>query len=179
MKPINKNTLGIILIGVCAMLAILIIFGVSRSAHAADQEPELYRVRHDCFIEFNYGGNLYRFDHSFEKAEETGRKIQYVSDLFAELVLTLEDLARAAEKKVYDLQVWIQGMKQLPAPEQATIPGCFQVLGFSEEPININEIKERFKALVKTAHPDVGGQEEWFTMLKQARDEAIRIIEVK
>lgn len=132
--------------------------------------------RNDCYIEFYYKCGLYRFEHSLEKAKETGRKIQYVSDLFAELVLTLEDLARAVKRRTYDLQVWIQGMKQLPPP--VTIPDCIRALGFEEVPASVEDVKARFKSLAKKAHPDGGGTQERFIALQQAADQAIKYMEV-
>ena len=48
--------------------------------------------RWSCFVEFRYKGELYRFDHSVEKAKARGIDIRYGSDAFAQVVLALEDL---------------------------------------------------------------------------------------
>ena len=50
--------------------------------------------RNECFIEFNYKNQYYRFEHSLHKAAEHKQNIHYSSDLFAQLVKTLEDIAR-------------------------------------------------------------------------------------
>ncbi len=53
----------------------------------------------------------YRFEHSLHKAAEHKQNIHYSSDLFAQLVKTLEDIARMVERGIYDLSTWIEGMK--------------------------------------------------------------------
>lgn len=78
----------------------------SRKIYSGDYEAKLARVmerlgaesynydwtRAACFIEFIYHGQLYRFEHSVEKAKTHGQNIVHVSDLFAQLVMTLEDV---------------------------------------------------------------------------------------
>ena len=97
----------------------------SRKIYSGDYEAKLARVmerlgaesynydwtRAACFIEFIYHGQLYRFEHSVEKAKTHGQNIVHVSDLFAQLVMTLEDIARMTERGIYELQSWIEGMK--------------------------------------------------------------------
>lgn len=77
----------------------------SRKIYSGDYEAKLARVmerlgaesynydwtRAACFIEFIYHGQLYRFEHSVEKAKTHGQNIVHVSDLFAQLVMTLEE----------------------------------------------------------------------------------------
>ena len=48
--------------------------------------------RNECFIEFTYKNQYYRFEHSLHKAAEHKQNIHYSSDLFAQLVKTLEIL---------------------------------------------------------------------------------------
>ena len=43
-------------------------------------------------------------------------KMAYGSDCFAQIVLSLEDLARMAERGIYELQTWLSGMQYLPPP---------------------------------------------------------------
>lgn len=126
--------------------------------------------RHGAWIEFFYKGQLYRFDHSVEKAKERGFNLTYGSDVFAQLVITLEDLARMAERGIYELQTWISGMKFLPPP--VILPECFKALGFTEIPSDVAEINVRFKTLAKQVHPDMGGDEESFIVLQNAAKEA-------
>lgn len=102
-------------------------------------------TRNDCCIEFYYKGG------------------------------TLEDLARAVKRRTYDLQIWIQGMKQLPPP--VTIPDYIRALGFEEVPASVEDVKARFKSLAKKAHPDGGGTQERFIALQQAADQAIKYVE--
>ena len=129
--------------------------------------------RSGCFIEFTYCNQLYRFEHSLEKAKLRDLKLVYVSDLFAQLVITLEDIARMSERGIYELSSWIEGMKALP-PQQ-DIPPCFIALGFNYIP-SMDELKKAYKELVKISHPDCGGNSEIFKRYKSAYDEAKQIL---
>lgn len=88
----------------------------------------------------------------------------HVSDLFAQLVMTLEDIARMTERGIYELQSWIEGMKALPAP-RAAVPPCFQAMGFTDIPESEEEIKTQYKRMAKVMHPDAGGSAAAFDAL--------------
>lgn len=133
-------------------------------------------TRQDCFIEFTYYGQTYRFEHSLSKAEATGQHIVYVSDLFAQLVMTLEDIARMSERGIYQLTTWIEGMKALP--QAKTVPQCFTALGFTEMPETEEQIKARYRRMAKVMHPDTGGNEEAFNILKNNYSECLKKWEV-
>ncbi len=60
-------------------------------------------TRRECWIEFWYRGQLYKFVHSVANAQAHGIDIQHGSDVFAQVVLSLEDLARMVERGIYDL----------------------------------------------------------------------------
>lgn len=128
-----------------------------------------------AWIEFFYKGQLYRFDHSLEKAKARGINMRYGSDVFAQLVLALEDLARMAERGIYELQTWLAGMKYLPPP--VVVPECIKALGFVEIPASTEEVQARFKTLAKQVHPDVGGSEEAFIKLQEDTRQAIAFVE--
>lgn len=125
--------------------------------------------RFSCWVEFWYKGQLYRFEHSIENAKQHGSDVRYGSDVFAQVVLTLEDIARMTERGIYELQTWVAGLKALPKPKD--IPECFKVLGFTEIP-QASELKTRYRTIVKTAHPDVGGEANYFMAVQAAYDEA-------
>lgn len=126
--------------------------------------------RTETYVEFCYKGQWYHFENNFEKSakayEKTRKKISYVSDLFAQIVLALESLARLTEQGLYELSYWIEGMKMLPPA--SSVPACFAVLGFDHIPNTDEELKQRFRQLVKVAHPDGGGSEEQFQVLKRS-----------
>lgn len=130
--------------------------------------------RHMAWVEFRLKGQLYRFDHSVEKATARGFKLTYGSDVFAQLVISLEDLARMAERGIYELQTWLAGMKFLPPPVE--IPACLRALGFEEIPADAEEVKARFKTLAKQMHPDAGGSSEGFVRLQENAKKAIEIV---
>jgi hypothetical protein len=125
-------------------------------------------------VELFYKGQQYRFEHSIENAKKHGQEVRYGSDVFAQVVLSLEDIARMTERGIYELQTWIAGMKALPPPKN--IPECFKLLGFSDIP-DADSLKDRWKQLAKTSHPDTGGNAEYFNQVKQAYDKAFEFLE--
>ncbi len=131
-------------------------------------------TRQSCFIEFTYRGQTYRFEHSLEKAKAAGQPIGLVSDCFAQLVMSLEDIARMTERGIYELSSWIEGMRALPAPKE--IEPCFAALGFDETPQSAEEIKKRFQRLAKVMHPDAGGTEAEFCALRSNYERAVQLI---
>jgi hypothetical protein len=156
-----------------------------RYASADEYEKKLHRVmrrlgvkkyewnwdRWGAYVQFEYKGELYRFEHSVAKAQARGLKLQYGSDAFAQIVLSLEDLARMVERGIYDLSVWAAGLKMLPPA--VDLPDCFRYLGFKQMPKTVDEVKERYRELAKIMHPDTGGSEEEFEKLQKAKEEAI------
>lgn len=125
--------------------------------------------RFSCWVEFFYKNQLYRFEHSVENAKEHGVKVKYGSDIFAQLVLTLEDIARMTERGIYELQTWVAGLKALPKPKE--IPNCYRILGFTDIP-TYEELKKRYRTLAKASHPDNGGKEQDFIKINSAFKEA-------
>ena len=129
------------------------------------------RDRYGAWITFRYKGQLYRFEQTVNRAQANGqRKIVEGTDCFAQLVLSLEDLARMVERGIYDLSTWIAGMKALP--EARTVPECLQVLGFDQLPASAEDVKIRYRQLAKTAHPDQGGNAQWFQRITEAAQAA-------
>lgn len=158
-------------------------------AEAASYESKLEKVmvrlgvekynynwdRWSCWVEFMYKGQVYRFEHSIENAKAHGSEVKYGSDVFAQVVLSLEDIARMTERGIYELQVWVAGMKALPKPRD--IPDCIKLLGFDRMPESAEEVKQRFRAIAKSAHPDAGGNADYFNTVKAAYDTAMKLIE--
>lgn len=131
--------------------------------------------RFSCWVEFSYKGQIYRFSHSLENAKAHGQTVRYGSDVFAQVVLALEDLARMVERGIYDLSTWVAGMKYLPPATE--IPDCFRVLGYDQIPADVEDVGRRFKRLAKSAHPDAGGSEEQFVTLNAAYEAATKYFE--
>lgn len=128
-------------------------------------------TRRSCFVEFWLDGQYYRFDHSIENAKAHGQNVVYGSDVFAQVVLALEDIARITERGIYELQTWISGLKSLPpAP---SLDSCFVALGFSQKPENIDDVKSAYKRLAKVVHPDCGGSEDSFRVLSENYEKCI------
>ena len=125
--------------------------------------------RYSCWVEFWYEGHPYKFEHSIENARKHDSSIKYGSDAFAQVVLTLEDIARMTERGIYKLSTWIAGIKALPTPKE--IPDCFKVLGFDNVP-TLQELKTRYRIISKSAHPDVGGDAAYFISVQNAYEVA-------
>jgi hypothetical protein len=128
--------------------------------------------RWSCYVEFRYKDELYRFDHSVEKAKSRGISLRYGSDAFAQIVLALEDLARMVERGIYELSTWVAGMKYLPPPIE--IPSFFRFMGFEQIPAGQEDVKERYRQLVKQMHPDVGGNPDDFKKLGEVSEKALQ-----
>lgn len=127
--------------------------------------------RRECWVEFTYKGGRYRFAHSLENAAAHGVTLKFGSDAFAQVVLSLEDLARMVERGIYDLSTWVAGMKLLPEPEK--LETCFVALGFSRRPESAEEVREKYRRLSKAVHPDTGGDAEAFQALTENYEKAM------
>lgn len=127
--------------------------------------------RHGGWVQFKLKGEIYQFDHSVAKAKAHGVKLQYGSDAFAQIVLALEDLARLSERGIYDLQVWVSGIKYLPPPKP--LPWWAPVLGMDKTPTDEAEIKAAYRERAKVKHPDAGGSQAEFIELGRAQNEAL------
>ena len=121
--------------------------------------------RFSCWVQFTYKGQPYRFEHSVENAQAHGVNIRYGSDVFAQVVLSLEDLARMVERGIYDLSTGAAGMKYLPAWDK--LEPCFVGLGFVERPASADEVKAQYRRMAKGMHPDGGGSEAAFCALEE------------
>lgn len=126
--------------------------------------------RFGAFVEFSRKGQFYRMEQTVVRAAGRGVKLKDGADCLAQLVLTLEDLARMAERGIYDLEVWVAGLLALPAG--AAVPGCFLALGLDRIPATIDEVHTAWKAVVKRAHPDGGGTAEGFRAAQLAYQQA-------
>lgn len=131
--------------------------------------------RFGCWVEFRYRSELYRFDHSIEKAKARGVELRYGSDAFAQVVLALEDLARMVERGIYELSTWVAGMKYLP--QSVEIPSFFRFMGFESIPSGQEDVKERYRHLAKKMHPDAGGSQEDFILLTEVTEKAMKYFE--
>lgn len=134
--------------------------------------------RFSCWVSFVYKGQPYKFEHSVENAKAHGVNIRYGSDVFAQVVLSLEDLARMVERGIYELSTWVAGMKYLPA-ETIKIESCFASLGFVVMPQTAEEVKAQYRKMAKVMHPDGGGSEAAFMALEQSYRQCLEIMEGK
>lgn len=131
--------------------------------------------RHGAQIWFTYKDRPYTF--SLTVAEASARKVKEArsgSDCFAVLVLTLEDLARMAQRGVYDLSTWLAGLEALPAPR--VVAPAFAALGFDKEP-TADELRARYRELAMKYHPDsAGGSHEAFVALREHFEAGLALV---
>lgn len=123
--------------------------------------------RRECFVEFVCNGRLFKFQHSLDSDYARKENITYVSDLFAQVVLTLEDLARASERGLYDFSEIISGLPSLPE-NVAHLEPCFIAMGFSRRPESEEEVKQYFHRQAIIVHPDGknGDRDAWEMLQK-------------
>jgi len=131
-------------------------------------------TRHTAYVQFFYKNQWYRFDHSVEKVNTSKKMVlTYGTDVFAQIVLALEDLARMVERGIYDLDIWVSGMRYLPQKEQ--LPSCFVKMGYAldaEKPSR-EDLESRYRSMLKKVHPDNGGTTEEFIKLQNTMEECL------
>lgn len=127
--------------------------------------------RWGCYVDFRYKGELYKFEHSAEKARSRGVILRNGSESFIEVVLTFEDLATIVERGIYGLETWVRGIKYLPS--LVDVPGYFKILGFAEIPGGAEEIRQRYENLTGQLPPDGREREEKVQQLKDAAEQAL------
>ncbi|MGM0877453.1 MAG: hypothetical protein ACQEWV_22640 [Bacillota bacterium] len=104
--------------------------------------------RSSCFIEFHYQENLYRIEHSVQKAKEKGITVlRNGLDCLSELVQSLEDLCQIIERGTYKLETWISGMKQSSSAKAI--------------PEFLEEVHIRYKSFGKQKHSEYNRNEEF------------------
>jgi hypothetical protein len=132
--------------------------------------------RHGGWVKFSYKGTWYIFEHTVEKAREAGENLTFGSDAFAQIILTLEDLARAAERKIYDFSDFLKSEKFKLLPPVVEIPSFLRYMGFNEIPKSAEEVKQKYREMSKLMHPDAGGNAEDFQKLNEAYDKALAYV---
>lgn len=119
--------------------------------------------RRGCWVQMVYAGRAYRFENSVDKSAESGR-LSNVTDLFAQIVLALEGLARAIENGIFTLDMLMAGVPALSSA--ADIPDCFKAMGFERLPEDADAVKAKYREFAKSAHPDAGGDAAAFLALQ-------------
>lgn len=132
------------------------------------------RDRASCYVQMVYHGSAYRFENDTDKSAESGRNLRYTSDLFAEIVYSLEGLARAVERGIFTLDMLLAGVPALPAAEP--LEPCFAALGFTRRPERAEEVTSAYHRLAPEAHPDTGGSAEKFRELRENYRKAMEIM---
>lgn len=119
----------------------------------------------EVFVEMRYGGSTYRFENSSAKSAACGRDLVYKSDLFGEIVYSLEGLARAVEKGIFTLDMLLEGVPALPSGKP--LEPWAAALGFTQMPEDLEAVKARYHRMATVLHPDsgTGGDADGFSNL--------------
>jgi hypothetical protein len=128
------------------------------------------------WVKFSYKGTWYIFEHTVQKAKEAGENLTFGSDAFAQIILTLEDLARAAERKIYDFSDFLKSEKFKLLSPAVEIPSFLKFMGFNEMPKSEDEIKQKYREMSKLMHPNAGGDPEDFIKLSEAYEKSLAYI---
>lgn len=125
-----------------------------------------------CYVEMVYNGRVYRFENDIQKSAKYGCNRTCASDLFADVVYTLEGLARSVERGILELDMLMAGIPSLPPAVK--VEPCLQVLGFDYTPSTFQEVKQRYWLLAQESHPDKTGSDnsERFQEIQTAYEQA-------
>jgi hypothetical protein len=127
--------------------------------------------RESAYVRFEHQGQWYSFEQSKEKSHAHDGKLELGSDCYAQIVLTLEALARATENGLYKIGAFLgDELKMLPPAVE--VPACFVRLGFTEMPESEAAVDEKFRRLTRVVHPDSGGDDKEMKALIEAREQA-------
>lgn len=109
--------------------------------HAGDSSGD-YTVK----ISFKYKEQKYVFEYSRKRAEYYGYRYPQDKDVMIAVILAISDLAKIADRGVFDFGKLAEGFKELPL---ITVPSWAKFMGFQTQPRNIQEVRSRYNELVK------------------------------
>lgn len=127
--------------------------------------------RWGCYVDFRYKGELYRIEHSVEKARSRGVELRSGSESFIEVVRTLEDLSEIIDRGIYGLETWLRGIRSLPGSFE--VPQYFKILGFAEIPEGPEDVRQRYQTLTSQLPSDGKEKDVKLEQLKNAAEDAL------
>ena len=134
----------------------------------------VHTSKSEVLVEFTLGGEKHEFHHTIEKARAHGFNYAFGFQILAQVVYTLEDLARASERGIYSFATFSQGLLALPHIE---LPSFIKEMGFQTMPSNAGQVTAKYRDLCKILHPDNGGSPSDFLRLQQNYEKAVKFIE--
>ena len=132
----------------------------------------------NAFINFKHGYSWYQLDHTIEKAKKSNAGITSGTDLFAELVLTLEELYHINERNIISFKKLFEPF-ELKAGT-VDLPECFIKLGFDGRYLPLKKnIDYKYNELAKVLDPSKTqfGDEEKFLELVKTKQECYDYLE--
>lgn len=125
-------------------------------------------------ITFRYKDEPYKFVYSKGMAQAKGYSISANKDVAIANINAINDLAKIADRGIYDFGKMIQGFKALTLIE---VPSWASFMGFNSMPRNIVEVRTRYNELVKdTMNPERNPTD--FKLLQQHWESARKFFKV-
>ena len=131
-----------------------------------------------AFINFKIGYKWYQINHTLKNARINNPKIVSGSDVFAELVLTMEDLMHISDRNICDFKDWMAPFELKAGSIE--LPECFAKLGFDGRYMpSKKNVDFKFSELAKVLDPDKNafGDKEKFDELLDIRQKCYDFIE--
>lgn len=147
---------------------------VMKRLNVPESDWEVHTSRSEVLVEFTLGGEKHEFHHTIEKARAHGFDYAFGYQILAQVVYTLEDLARASERGIYSFATLTQGLIALPHIE---LPVFIKEMGFQTMPMNASQVTAKYKDLCKVFHPDNGGSPTDFMRLQGNYEKALKFLE--
>ncbi len=142
---------------------------------------EKYRFQYTdetAFINFRIGYTWYQINHTLEKAKINSPSISSGADVFAELVLTMEDLSHISDRNIADFKVWMAPFELKAGSVE--LPECFAKLGFDGryKPSKKN-VDYKYNELAKVLDPDKNtfGDKDKFEELNKMKAECYAFLD--
>lgn len=142
-------------------------------------EKYKYQYTEDkAFINFKIGFSWYQINHTLKNAKINNPGITNGSDVFAELVLTMEDLLHISERNICDFKTWIAPFELKAGSIE--LPECFKKLGFDGRYMpSKKNVDYKFNDLAKVLDPSKNafGDAQKFEELLKMKEECYKFIE--
>lgn len=136
-----------------------------------------YKYGNDfAFVNFNIDKSWYQINHSTKNADKNTKSLAG-SDMFAEIVLSIEELSHLQDRGICSFQD-IVSVFELKAGA-VKLPDCFKKLGFDGRYMpSKKHVDYKYNDLAKVLHPDSAfGDMEKFNELNTAKEECYKFLE--
>ena len=124
------------------------------------------RTDYSAWVSFQYKDQRYRFELTNARLNYFRMTVNSSKDILGMLAFGISDLARLAERGIFDFGRLVESYKSL---EFIEVPSWASFMRFDSRPRNMAEVEARYKELVKGAMRPETNRED-FEKLQQAYD---------